>query len=140
MTATYRTGPEFDLDFDSWAMDLAAAVATGADCSRRMVGAVLCKGQKILAVGFNSAPEGVLGCLAGSCPRATSGVAPGSSYTGKGACISIHAEQKVLLQAKADAEGATLYVTEQPCDGCFRMIKCSGIARWRSPGFEWRRS
>ena len=57
------------------------------------------------------------------CPDA---VAPGSSYdTGPGACIASHAEANALADVdnRSRLEGATMYVTTEPCDGCVRHIR-----------------
>lgn len=131
------------LTWDAWGIELARAVALRADCSRRQVGAVLMRpDHTIVATGYNGAASGEVGCLAGGCPRARSGVAPGSSYdTGAGACIALHAEQNALLRASWDEmAGATLFVTDKPCDGCFRMITGTPIIRVIAPDFEWNRS
>lgn len=50
-----------------------------------------------------------------------------------GHCIrSLHAEQNALLQAAmigVPCEGATIYVTCQPCNACAKMIINAGISR-----------
>lgn len=122
--------------WDEWGMILARAVAQRADCTRRQVGAVVMDpDHNIVATGYNGAAPGVIGCIAGGCPRATSGVEPGSSYdTGAGTCIALHAEQNALLRASwADMKGSTLYVTEEPCGGCWRMIKGTPLRRVLTP-------
>lgn len=59
------------------------------------------------------------------CPEAAS---PGSSYdTGKQSCIAIHAEANALLRAGQQASGNWLFCTDEPCDGCMRLIKGAGI-------------
>lgn len=70
------------------------------------------------------------------CPQA---VAPGSSYdTGPGRCIAVHAEANALLDADPlRRRGATLYISEVPCDGCKKIIAASGIARVVAPEYEW---
>jgi dCMP deaminase len=129
--------------WDEWGLALAATVATRADCTRRQVGAVLMTpDHSIVATGYNGAPAGEKGCLtAAACPRGRSdvpgyddpsvraGEAEGSSYDiGPGACIAIHAEQNALLRATWDEMfGATLYVTDEPCPGCWRMIRATPI-------------
>lgn len=117
-------------------LNIAEAVAARAECSRRQVGAVVVKDNRIRATGYNGAPAGRPSCLEGACPRGQSSVAPGSSYdTGAGACIALHAEQNALLfAARDDCEGATLYVTCKPCEGCWRMVQGSGIHRVIWPG------
>lgn len=122
-------------DWDQWGLNLAHAVATRADCTRRQVGAVLMRpDHTIVSTGYNGGPSGGPSCLAGECPRGRSSardVAPGSSYdTGAGTCIALHAEQNALLRATWDEmDGATLYITDEPCGGCARMIAGTPIAR-----------
>lgn len=55
-----------------------------------------------------------------------SAVSPGSSYdTGPGACISTHAEINCVMDVdnRDRLTGATLYVTDAPCDGCLKIIR-----------------
>lgn len=60
-----------------------------------------------------------------------SGVAPGSSYdTGAGSCIAIHAEVNALARAPWERiAGGTLAITDEPCDGCKRIIQAYPLAR-----------
>lgn len=124
--------------WDEWGLGIARAVATRADCSRRQVGAVVLNSQhRVQATGFNGAPPGRTGCLAGGCPRGLLDTAePYSSYdSGPGLCISNHAEVNALLHAdRSKVEGGTLYVTDKPCVGCARIIANSGVSRVVWPG------
>jgi dCMP deaminase len=124
-----RSGAPVRPDWDDYFLMIALAVANRAECSRRQVGAVLVKDHRIRSTGYNGAPQGAPSCLTGACPRATSGVTPGSGYdSGPGTCIAIHAEANALLFAsKDDCEGATLYITHNPCAGCERLILGSGV-------------
>jgi dCMP deaminase len=124
------------MDADLRRLELAFAVSLEADCSRRQVGAVIVnESGAVASAGANRAPGGEVGCLAGGCPRATSGVAPGSSYdTGSGTCISVHAEQWALLRASwEDQIDGVLYCTDEPCDGCRRMLRASPLKAWVTP-------
>lgn len=118
-------------NWDEYGIILAQAVATRADCSRRRVGAVILdRDHRVIGTGYNGSVPGGPSCLAGECPRASSGVAPGSSYdTGPGQCIALHAEQNALLWARTSVKGCVMYITDQPCDGCRRMIVAAGIER-----------
>ena len=121
-------------DWDTYYLQIARAVSARADCTRRRVGAIIVNGDRIVATGYNGAPSGEPGCLTqGACPRGRLDiheVTPGSSYdTGAGSCIALHAEQNAILRAGMDSRGATLYVTDAPCDGCARLIKGAQIAR-----------
>ena len=122
--------------WDDYFLAIARSVAARADCTRRMVGAVLVdQHHRILATGYNGSPAGAPGCLTdGACPRGQQGldaVPPGSSYdTGPASCIAVHAEANALLRADGHlARGATLYCTDEPCDGCRRLIEGAGVAR-----------
>jgi len=62
---------------------------------------------------------------------------PGGSYdTGPGACIAVHAEINALLDVsdRSRLVGATLYVTEQPCMGCLKILKNTEIKTFVWPG------
>lgn len=65
------------------------------------------------------------------CPHQGAAVAPGSSYdTGPGSCIAIHAEVNALARADwGRMTGGTLAVTDEPCDGCKRIIQAYPLAR-----------
>jgi dCMP deaminase len=114
--------------WDAYFMQIAHLVKTRATCPRRSVGALIIREKRILCTGYNGAPRGIahcppegptedwpLGCLrAGHCIR------------------SLHAEQNALLQAAmigVSCEGATMYVTCQPCNSCAKMIINAGIVR-----------
>ncbi|KAF4408613.1 hypothetical protein GCU69_13010 [Streptomyces lycii] len=118
--------------WDEWALALAAAVATRADCTRSQVGAViLSRTHRVLSVGYNGAPAGIPGCAsAGNCPRGrldASACAPNSDYAN---CIAVHAEANAIYHAPAhELPGATLYVTREPCPACSTLITAAGIHR-----------
>lgn len=120
------------LKVDAWALGIAEAVSKRGDCVRSQVGAVALNEGVVVGIGYNGAPPGDPGCLSdGACPRATSDVPPGSSYdTGPGACIALHAEQWLIMKADyMELDGAVLYVTREPCGGCWKMIRGTGIHR-----------
>lgn len=67
-------------------------------------------------------------CACGDPWPCSSAVEHGSSYdTGAGACIAVHAEANALLYARASVVGATLYVTDEPCDGCRRLMAAARV-------------
>lgn len=118
-------------------LDIAEVVATRADCTRRQVGAVIVDQQRrIVATGYNGSPPRGPSCLAGECPRGrlTRDELPGyaegdNSYDlGPGTCVALHAEQNSVMYCSMDQRrGATLFVTAEPCGGCWRMLGGSGI-------------
>lgn len=129
-TFTASSSPPPRPGWDTYFLGIAEAVAARADCSRRKVGAVVVRDRRIVATGYNGAPPGEPGCLEGACPRARSEVEPGSSYdTGPGACISLHAEMNAIVYAGRDGcVGSTLYITAEPCAGCMKLVRASGLA------------
>ncbi|MFI5840538.1 deoxycytidylate deaminase [Catenuloplanes sp. NPDC051500] len=119
---------------DDYYLGIARAVAARADCTRRLVGAIVVTDNVVVSTGYNGAPAGQPGCLtAGACPRGRLSydqVAAGDSYSsGAGTCIAVHAEANALLRAGLASRGATLYLTDAPCDGCSRLLAGAGIAR-----------
>lgn len=123
-------------DWDAYFLGIAEAVSARGDCRRRRVGAVLVRGDRtIAATGFNGSEPGGPSCLRGECPRASSGVEPGSSYdTGVGACVAIHAESNACAYAREDTTGYTMYVTCAPCAGCVRTMKAHRLRAAYWPG------
>lgn len=97
--------------------------------------------NRILSTGYNGAPAGRTGCLAGGCPRGALGhdeLPPDAPYedpSSPGFCISIHAESNALLFADpVRRRGGWIAVTHPPCPGCQKLLSNSGLttAVWRS--------
>lgn len=113
-------------DWDEWGLEIAKAVATRADCTRRKVGAVLLdKHNRVVSTGYNGYPAGSKGCLAGGCPRGQLTYDELPAYSGySGNCAALHAEENAVLYADPDRmRGGTVYVTDKPCDNCTRLLK-----------------
>jgi dCMP deaminase len=71
-------------------------------------------------------PDGRAVCACGNAWPCPDAVSPGSSYdTGPGQCIASHAEQNCLARVGQPwrIPGSTLYVTDQPCEGCVKQIR-----------------
>ncbi|AHD04869.1 dCMP deaminase family protein [Paenibacillus larvae] len=119
-------------DWDTYFMDIAYMASTRSQCSRRHVGAVLVKGKKLLGTAYNGAPMGVPDCSEAGCMLVEEyelKVVDGKEeMIRKQRCIrTIHAEQNLLLFTdREDREGATVYVTDQPCWTCANMLANSG--------------
>ncbi len=114
--------------WDAYFMQIAHLVKTRATCPRRQVGAVIVRDRRIVATGYNGAPQGLSHCPDGG---------PENDWPGgcmkAGHCIrSLHAEQNCLLQAAkigVACEATTMYVTCQPCNSCAKMIINAGVSR-----------
>lgn len=118
--------------WDKRFMELAETVAEWSSCyqQNRHVGAIVVKDKHILATGYNGAPSGIISCTErGECLRRVKNIASGTMQE---VCYAVHAEQNAIIQAAKmgiSLEGATLYVTHQPCVICTRIIINSGIKR-----------
>lgn len=118
--------------WDSRFMSLAETVAQWSSCyqENRHVGAVVVKDKRILTTGYNGAPCGIESCAErGVCLRRERNIASGTMQE---VCYAVHAEQNAIIQAAklgVSLEGATMYVTHQPCVICTRMILNSGIKK-----------
>lgn len=109
-------------------LDIAKVVATRADCTRRRVGAVIVKDNRILSTGYNGAPSGRPGCASqGACPRGKLTVEEQPRDTGYSNCGAVHAEANAIIYARKDLSGATLYCTDKPCVECEKLIAATGI-------------
>ena len=108
-------------EWDEYFMDIAFAVAERSTCNRAHVGAVLVRDRRILTTGYNGAPAGLPHCdevghlvVDGHCVR------------------TLHAEQNAIIQGALHGisiQGATAYVTHQPCLTCAKMLINAGIRR-----------
>lgn len=113
--------------WDDYFMEIARLVATRSTCLRRQVGAVIVREKRILATGYNGAPQGLSHCLDIGCMREQMNIPHGERHE---LCRGIHAEQNAIIQAAtsgADIDGAVLYSTHFPCSLCMKMIINSGI-------------
>ena len=116
--------------WDEYFMEMAELTARRSTCLRRHVGAVIVKDKHIIATGYNGAPRKVPHCQEkGGCLRQQLNVPSGQRHE---LCRAVHAEQNAIIQAATlgqSIEGGTIYVTNQPCVVCAKMIINAGIER-----------
>ncbi len=116
--------------WDQYFLEICQVVARRATCLRRQVGAILVRDRRILTTGYNGPPRGVRHCAElGGCRREYLGVPSGERHE---LCRGLHAEQNAVIQAAlhgVSVTGATMYVTNQPCVLCAKMLINAGIAR-----------
>ena len=114
--------------WDEYFLQVADLVSKRATCLRRRVGAVLVKDKKILATGYNGAPSGLVHCFDIGCIREKMKIPSGERHE---LCRGLHAEQNVILQAAlygTSTKGSTMYLTNQPCVICAKMLINAGIS------------
>jgi dCMP deaminase len=116
--------------WDEYFMQMAELTAQRSTCLRRHVGAVIVQDKHVVATGYNGAPKGVAHCAEiGGCLREEMGIPSGERHE---LCRALHAEQNAIIQAATLAqsiEGASIYITHQPCIICAKMIINAGIKR-----------
>ena len=115
--------------WDDYFLEIANLVATRSTCLRRKVGAVIVKDKRILATGYNGAPQGLPHCLDIGCLREKLNIPRGERHE---LCRGIHAEQNAIIQAATSGtniDGSILYSTHFPCSLCIKMIINSGIRK-----------
>lgn len=113
--------------FDEYFLSIADTVSTRSTCKRRNVGCVITKDNRIIATGYNGAPEGFEHC--DFCIKQKNNLPHGSSHE---LCRAVHAEQNAITQCAKlgiPTEGTTVYITHQPCSICSRLIASSGVNR-----------
>lgn len=101
-------------------MNVAREIAKNATCNRASVGALLVRDNRIIATGFNGAPEKMDHCddvdhdmEDNHCVR------------------TVHAEENAILQCAKygiATQGATCYCTVSPCFRCFRALYSAGVS------------
>ena len=116
--------------WDEYFMQMAELTAQRSTCLRRQVGAIIVKEKHIIATGYNGAPKGLPHCKElGGCLREKLEIPSGERHE---LCRALHAEQNAIIQAATlgqSIEGATIYITHQPCIICAKMIINAGISR-----------
>ena len=131
---------EKQLAFDKRYLRMAQIWAENSYAIRRQVGCLIVKDNSIISDGYNGTPSGFENvCENAICQK------PDDSYCSGGPeCFNcefvklvtkpyvLHAEANAiskLAKGTNHADGATLYVTDEPCLECSKMIIQSGIRR-----------
>ena len=118
------------ISWDEYFMEMAELTARRSTCLRRHVGAVIVKDRLVIATGYNGSPRGLSHCGdRGGCLREKLQIPSGQRHE---LCRAVHAEQNAIIQAATlgqSIEGGTIYITNQPCVVCAKMIVNAGISR-----------
>ncbi|MCD8287122.1 MAG: cytidine/deoxycytidylate deaminase family protein [Clostridia bacterium] len=118
--------------WDKRFIEMAEQIGSWSSCYKqdRHVGAIIVKNKRVIATGYNGAPQGIKSCVErGECMRQKYGIESGTRHE---LCYAVHAEQNAIIQAArvgCSVEGCTLYCTHQPCVICAKIIINSGITR-----------
>lgn len=113
--------------WDEYFLMLAKLAATRSTCLAFPVGAVIVKNKQVVATGYNGSPSGSAHCTAqGYCYPDLSSCDASKSMPSR----AVHAEANAIAQAAKHGiatNGATIYVTLEPCLSCLKLIISAGI-------------
>ena len=112
------TAEEKQTDLDKRYLRMASIWAENSYCKRRQVGALIVKDKMIISDGYNGTPSG----FENVCEDENNVT---KSYV-------LHAEANALTKIARsgnNSDGATMYVTDEPCIECAKLIIQSGICR-----------
>lgn len=107
-------------------INIATELSTASKCVSKQVGAVIVKDGRILSTGYNGTPAGYTNCSEHWDGEYT------SEHHEWSKTYEIHAEMNAIIWAARQGisiEGATIYVTLEPCADCSKNIIASGIKR-----------
>jgi dCMP deaminase len=116
------------ISWDEYFIQIAHLVSQRATCLRRRVGAVIVKDKRMLATGYNGAPSGLAHCFETGCLRDKLKIPSGQRHE---LCRGLHGEQNAIIQASLygiSVKGSTIYITNQPCVICAKMLINAGVA------------
>ena len=107
-------------------LNIAREISRASKCVSKQVGAVIVKDGRILSTGYNGTPAGYT-----NCSEHWNGVYTKDHHEWS-KTYEIHAEMNAIIWAARQGisiEGATIYVTLEPCADCSKNIIASGIKR-----------
>jgi len=119
--------------YDIVMMDTANIWSKMSSCTRRQVGAVIAKDDRIIAIGYNGTVKGSHNDCESVCTTCSGKGC--TSCNGKGIVTNnttVHAEVNAIAYCARigmSTANTTLYVTTEPCIDCAKLILSSGITR-----------
>lgn len=125
---------------DKLFLDIAKRLASESKCQSLQVGAVIVKDGRVVSTGINGTPNKAINCnsIRFSDSDSKQYVSDYTTHTVDmehtewSSIHEIHAEMNAILYSARkgiSTEGATMYVTHEPCDQCLKNIIQSGITR-----------
>ena len=107
-------------------LNIAKELSFASKCVSKQVGAVIVKDGRILSTGYNGTPAGYINCSEHWKGEYT------KDHHDWSKTYEIHAEMNAIIWAARKGisiEGATIYVTLEPCSECSKNLIASGIKR-----------
>ena len=107
-------------------LNIAKELSFASKCVSKQVGAVIVKDGRIISTGYNGTPAGYQNCSDFWDGKYT------KDHHDWSKTYEIHAEMNAIIWAARKGisiEGATIYVTLEPCSECSKNLIASGIKR-----------
>jgi dCMP deaminase len=107
-------------------INIAKEISSASNCVSKQVGAVIVKNGRILSTGYNGTPAGFINCDDYWKGKYT------SQHHQWSQTYEIHAEMNAIIWAAREGisiNGATIYVTLEPCSQCSKNLIASGIKK-----------
>ena len=107
-------------------INIAHEIAKASKCVSKQVGAVIVKDGRILSTGYNGTPAGFKNCNEHWNGEYT------KDHHEWSKTYEIHAEMNAIIWAARKGisiEGATIFVTLEPCSDCSKNLIASGIVK-----------
>lgn len=98
-------------------LSLAETIAQWSKDPSTKVGAVITDEKKVVSLGYNGFPAGVIDCESRLQDRELK------------LRMTVHAEANAILTSKVDLVGTTIYCSKPPCASCCGLIIQAGIER-----------
>lgn len=120
--------------WDEYFMIQAELASLRSNCIVRKVGAVIAKGNRQLATGYNGTPPGIANCYENGCERCCDRI-HGRIRSGEhlDKCMCTHAEANAIIHCAIlgvnTTSGSTLYSTLSPCLECTKLAITIGVQR-----------
>lgn len=126
---------------DQYYLDIAKVVSTRSTCLKVLIGAIIVKGDQIIAAGYVGSPRKTKSSIEHDfCLRQKLNIPSGSQYE---LCRSVHAEQNAIINAAragVSVIGGSMYIYGEdrstggainafPCFICKKMIINAGLDR-----------
>lgn len=113
--------------WDEYFLMLAKLASTRSTCLAYPVGAVIVRDRQVLATGYNGTVSGMPHCTdRGYCYPSLETCTVSKELPSR----AVHAEANAIAQAAKHGiptNGATIYVTLEPCFNCLKLIVSAGI-------------
>lgn len=110
------------ISWDEYFMSLANEAAKRSTCDRLSVGCLLVRDKRVVGTGYNGSVSGREHCDD-----------VGHLYNAEQRCIrTVHAEQNAIADCAkrgVATDGATAYVTHEPCENCTKLLLQAGVVR-----------